>query len=40
MYPIYEEIRGEMRARGLESLISDVYLSTQPPQSASQVSAR
>ena len=26
MYPTYEEIRGEMRARGLESLISDVYI--------------
>ena len=26
MYPSYEEVRGEMRVRGLESLISDVYL--------------
>ena len=26
MYPSYEEIRGEMRVRGLEGLISDVYL--------------
>ena len=26
MYPSYEEIRGEMRFRGLEGLMSDVYL--------------
>jgi hypothetical protein len=26
MYPSYEEIRGEMQFRGLEGLMSDVYL--------------
>ncbi len=26
MYPSYEEIRGEMRIRGLEGLIPDVYV--------------
>ena len=26
MYPSYEEIRGEMRFRRLEGLMSDVYL--------------
>jgi hypothetical protein len=26
MYPSYEEIRGEMRVRGLEDLMSDVYI--------------